>query len=44
MGERICPYCGARLDPDEKCDCQEEGQKESPAPDDSRTNQKPILL
>lgn len=34
MGERICPYCGAHLDPDEKCDCREENeQKESPAPD-----------
>ena len=34
MGERICPYCGARLDPDEKCDCREENQQEeSPAPD-----------
>lgn len=24
MYERICPDCGAHLDPDEKCDCQEE--------------------
>lgn len=22
MQERICPYCGAHLDPGEKCDCQ----------------------
>lgn len=21
MGERICPYCGAHLDPEERCDC-----------------------
>lgn len=33
MGERICPYCGARLDPDEHCDCQDnEEKKESPEP------------
>ncbi|MCX4352023.1 MAG: hypothetical protein OSJ60_10325 [Lachnospiraceae bacterium] len=24
MGANICPYCGAYLDPDEKCDCREE--------------------
>lgn len=26
---RICPYCGAALDPGERCDCKEEsiGQK-----------------
>lgn len=24
MGYKICPYCGASLDPGEKCDCQEE--------------------
>ena len=24
MGEYICPKCGARLDPGEKCDCEEE--------------------
>ena len=23
MYGRICPLCGANLDPDEKCDCQE---------------------
>ena len=23
MGYRTCPYCGAYLDPDEKCDCRE---------------------
>ena len=22
MGYRICPECGAHLDPDERCDCQ----------------------
>lgn len=25
---RICPYCGDALDPDEKCDCQEEKQQD----------------
>lgn len=28
MGERICPYCGAHLDPEERCDCQEEEEEE----------------
>lgn len=23
MGYKVCPYCGANLDPDEKCDCQD---------------------
>ncbi len=34
MGYRTCPHCGANLDPEEKCDCQEdqEEQKDSPAP------------
>ncbi len=25
---RICPDCGCNLDPGEKCDCQEEKQKQ----------------
>lgn len=29
MGHKECPYCGASLDPGEKCDCR--GQEESPA-------------
>lgn len=29
MGERICPYCGAYLDPEEKCECRE--QEKGPA-------------
>ena len=29
MGERICPYCGAHLDPQERCECQEEEQNNS---------------
>lgn len=24
MGYKICPYCGAALDPGETCDCREE--------------------
>lgn len=24
MPYRICPHCGANLDPEEKCNCQEE--------------------
>lgn len=27
MGERICPYCGAHLDPEERCDCEQENKK-----------------
>lgn len=26
VGYRICPYCNARLDPDERCDCREEAE------------------
>lgn len=26
MGYKICRYCGARLDPDERCDCREEAE------------------
>lgn len=25
---RVCPRCGALLDPGEKCDCPEEGETE----------------
>lgn len=25
---KTCPYCGAHLDPEEKCDCREAEQKE----------------
>lgn len=33
MGEKICPYCGAHLDPEEHCDCREtEEKEESPVP------------
>ena len=24
MGYKICPHCGAYLDPDEKCDCRDD--------------------
>ena len=29
MGYRTCPYCGANLDPDEKCDCREEDEEDA---------------
>lgn len=28
MQYNICPYCGANLDPGEKCDCREEDEEE----------------
>lgn len=28
MGERICPYCGAHLDPQERCGCRDEEDEE----------------
>ena len=28
MAYRVCPDCGAHLDPGEKCDCQEPGELE----------------
>lgn len=28
MPYRICPHCGANLDPEEKCNCQEEEDKD----------------
>lgn len=27
MGERICPDCGAHLDPEEKCDCKNDDKE-----------------
>lgn len=35
-----CPFCGAYLDPAEKCDCQTEGRKEKMA-DESSFDHKP---
>lgn len=32
---RICPYCGAALDPGEKCDC---GQKTARSAEQKRTD------
>lgn len=28
MQFRVCEFCGAHLDPDEKCDCEEEREAE----------------
>lgn len=29
MTYKTCPYCGANLDPDEKCDCRNEEENET---------------
>ena len=29
MYYHTCPYCGANLDPDEKCDCREEKENDN---------------
>lgn len=42
MGYKICPYCGAHLDPGERCDCQDEENATSQrkeGPDDGRADQ-----
>ena len=31
MQYRTCPYCGANLDPCERCDCQDEKKEAAPA-------------
>jgi len=28
MQYNICPYCGANLDPGERCDCQDENEED----------------
>lgn len=38
MRERICPYCNAHLDPDEKCDCREEPQEQKISPEADQSN------
>lgn len=34
MEYRICPYCGAALDPGERCDCQDPGQLQEAEPEE----------
>lgn len=29
MSYRICPYCGANLDPGERCDCKNEAESQT---------------
>lgn len=41
MGERICPLCGAHLDPGEHCDCREtEENEKSPVPASNQDSDK----
>lgn len=39
LGERICPYCGDRLDPEEKCECPEAMARRGEKENSTRTNQ-----
>lgn len=42
MGYKICPYCGAHLDPGEPCDCQDEEiatSQQEKGPDAGRADQ-----
>lgn len=32
MYYNVCPHCGAYLDPGERCDCGENGDKKEPPP------------
>lgn len=40
MGERKCPFCGAYLDPEERCDCREEEQENGSAASQSNAEPK----
>ncbi len=43
MGYKICPYCGAHLDPDERCDCRDEvatSQEKSPPVETGQAQEK----
>jgi hypothetical protein len=39
----ICPECGAALDPEEKCDCQLENEKDIDHENDTEKNKHPEL-
>lgn len=39
MGYKTCPYCGASLDPGEKCDCREENEDEGGKNDERNCDQ-----
>lgn len=39
MGYKVCPYCGAYLDPDEKCDCREKIATSQQENESVRSNQ-----
>lgn len=36
MGYKICPYCGAHLDPGEECDCRREEEVDRAETDDDK--------
>lgn len=36
---RTCPYCGSNLDPNEKCECQENERKEAEQYDEAKKNE-----
>ena len=37
---RICPSCGAALDPGERCDCQDENKEAAPGATNTESGQK----
>lgn len=39
---RICPYCGAHLDPNERCDCKEEAALSAANTQDGKAEKMPV--